>query len=189
MEQEVWCSGQCAGAFLGLLSDARNLYELRFIVIFESFAMLWPAWRELRCGAGPGPPQVQADGLLTVQGQPCEEGIQELQGDVVAQLNPQDAKPDTCTMCDKGFECGLDVDPPGTAQHEKATGAVGVARDFLAPHTSPSTKGCTQEDNTCQLLRLDVLWGAANAIFILASHTALSQWLVLVPSVTLETLA
>ena len=92
-------------------------------------------------------------------------------------------------MCDKGFECGLDVDPPGTAQHEKATGAVGVARDFLAPHTSPSTKGCTQEDNTCQLLRLDVLWGAANAIFILVSHTALSQWLVLVPSVTLETLA
>ena len=84
MKQEVWCSGQCAGAFLGLLSDARNLYELRFIVIFESFTMLWPAWRELRCGAGPGPPQVQADGLLTVQGQPYDEGIQELQADVVA---------------------------------------------------------------------------------------------------------
>ena len=105
-KKEVWCSSPYAGAFLGLLSDARDLYELSFIVNFESFAMLWPAWRELRCGAGPGPPQVQADGLLTVQGQPCDEGIQELQADVGAQPNPQGAKPYTCTMCERASNVG-----------------------------------------------------------------------------------
>ena len=62
-------------------------------------------------------------------------------------------------MCDKGFECGLDVDPPGTAQHEKATGAVGVARDFLAPHTSPSTKDARRRTTHAAVGLISVAFG------------------------------